>query len=106
MFKGLLEVIVRPADHGEALLNGYPARKTQRVLGRTPDPVTGRTRPGKPAGHPCRTAIRTGLYEVLCFIAVRGIQNDFMAISKRVLWVSLGLVLLFWNVFVSDRRRS
>ena len=35
VFEGFLEVIVRHADHGDTLLNGYPARKTRRVLGRT-----------------------------------------------------------------------
>ena len=71
VFEGLLEVIVRHADYGKTLLNGYPGTRLGRVLGypdprpenpagfgSAPDPVTGRIRPGKPAGYPGPT--RTG----------------------------------------------
>ena len=85
MFEGLLEVIVRHADHGETLLNGtrvpgysfgtgirvlvrdgypgtripgYPVRKPRRVFGSDPEPVTGRACPVKLAGYAVPT--RTG----------------------------------------------
>ena len=69
-----MEVILRQADHGDTLLNGYPGTRSGRVpgylstrapgpknpagFGTDPDPVIGRTRPGKHAGYPGPT--RTG----------------------------------------------
>ena len=57
VFEGFLEIIVRHADHGDTLLNGYPGTrvpgpKNPAGFGSDPDPVVGSTRPGKPAGYP------------------------------------------------------
>ena len=63
MFEGFLEVIVRHADHGDTFLNAYPGTrisgpKNPADFGSDTDPVTGTTRPGKPARYPGPT--RTG----------------------------------------------
>ena len=55
MFEGFLEVIVRHADYGDTMLNGYrgtrvPGPKNQAGFGSDPDPVAGSTRPGKRTG--------------------------------------------------------
>ena len=50
MFDGFLEVIVRHADHGDTLLNGYPGSRPEKPGGFWvgPGPGSGITRPGKP----------------------------------------------------------
>ena len=55
--------IVRHADHGDTFLNAYPGTrisgpKNPADFGSDTDPVTGTTRPGKPARYPGPT--RTG----------------------------------------------
>ena len=57
MFEGFLEIIVRHADHGDTLLNGYPGTrvpgpKNPAGFGSDPDPVAGITCPGRLAGYP------------------------------------------------------
>ena len=61
-FEEFPEVIVRHADCGPTLLDEYPGIRVlgpniQAGCGSDPDPVTGRTRPGKPDGDagPTRT---------------------------------------------------
>ena len=44
VFEGFLEVIVRHADHGDTLMNGYPRTRVKQVPG-----YPG-TRPEKPGG--------------------------------------------------------
>ena len=72
VFEGFLEVVVGHGDHGDTLLvygypfgtgtrvPEYPGIRPEKTAGfvSDPDPVMGRTLPGKPAGYPGPT--RTG----------------------------------------------